>query len=212
MFWLGETDNLIIMETKKVYVVTSGDYSDYHIVGIFDSREKAEEYINHSANSDLNEIEEYNLNELPDKSEKVFKLESEFDVIDFKVIGYGPESILYKDLMCRADNCGFGPRNVVVLFVCADTRERAIKIASERLRQVKVKEHFRYPLLRRPIGVRCNDYKKQIYPFVHYHTGEVVLPYYFSLIPGSIPQDLSPYVKVITMEELEERCKKERKK
>ena len=48
------------METKKVYVVTSGEYSDYHIVGIFDSREKAEEYINHSTYSDLNDVEEYN--------------------------------------------------------------------------------------------------------------------------------------------------------
>lgn len=197
------------METKKVYVVTSGDFSDYQIVGIFDSREKAEEYINYSANSDLNEIEEYNLNELPDKSEKVFALRSEFDVINFEVIGYGSDPNHYQDLMCRVGDAGWGPRNVVVFYVCADTRERAIKIASERLRQVKAEEHFRYPLLRRSIGVRCNDYKKQIYPFVHYHTGEVVLPHNCTLVSYTVPQDLEPHVKVITMEELEERYKKE---
>lgn len=198
------------MGTKKVYVVTSGEYSDYGIEGIFDSREKAEEYINHSADSDLNDVTEWVLNELmPDKSEKVFKLRSEFDVISFKVIGYGSEPIHYKDLMCRVDSDGWIPSNDVIFYICADTRERAIKIASERLRQVKAEEHFRYPLLRRSIGVKSNDYKKQIYPFVHYHTGEVVLPKYYSLIPGSIPKDLEPHVKVITMEELVARYKKE---
>ena len=198
------------METKKVYVVTSGEYSDYGIEGIFDSREKAEEYINHSASTELNDIEEYNLNELkPDKSEKVFKLRSKFDEIDFHITGYGPDAAHYKDLMCRADSGGWIPSNDVIFYICADTRERAIKIASERLRQVKAEEHFRYPLLRRSIGVKSNDYKKQIYPFVHYHTGEVVLPKYYSLVPGSIPKDLEPHVKVITMEELAARYKKE---
>ena len=198
------------METKKVYVVTVGDYSDYHIKGIFDSREKAEEYINHSASSELNDIEEYNLNELKsDKGEKVFKLRSKFDEIDFHITGYGPDAAHYKDLMCRADSDGWIPNNDVIFYICADTRGRAIKIASERLRQVKAEEHFRYPLLRRSIGVKSNDYKKLIYPFVHYHTGEVVLPSYYSLIPGSIPKDLESHVKVITMEELVARYKKE---
>lgn len=198
------------METKKVYVVTAGDYSDYHIKGVFDSHEMAEEYINHSASTELNDIEEYNLNELkPDKGKKVFKLRSKFDEIDFRITGYGPDAAHYKDLMCRVDADGWIPSNDVIFYICADTRDRAIKIASERLRQVKAEEHFRYPLLRRSIGVKSNDYKKQIYPFVHYHTGEVVLPSYYSLISGSIPKDLEPHVKVITMEELVARYKKE---
>lgn len=197
------------MEIKKVYVVTAGDYSDYHIKGIFDSREKAEEYINHSTDCELNDIEEYNLNEPPDKSEKVFKLRSEFDEIDFEIIGYGPAPNHYKDLMCRVGDVGWGPRNAVVFHVCADTRERAIKIASERLRQVKAEEHFRYPLLRRSISVKYNGYEQQIYPFVHYHTGEVVLPSDCTLVSYTVPKDLAPHVKVITMEELEARYKKE---
>lgn len=196
-------------ETKKVYVVTAGDYSDYHIKGIFDSREKAEEYINHSADSDLNDIEEYNLNEPPDKSEKVFMLRSEFDEIDFEVIGYGAHPNHYKDLMCRVGDSGRGPFHVVVFYVCTDTRERAIKIASERLRQVKAEEHFRYPLLRRAISVKYDGYQEQVYPFVHYHTGEVVLPHNCTLVSYTVPKDLKPHVKVITMEELEARYKKE---
>ena len=126
------------MANKIIYVVTVGDYSDYHIKGIFDSREKAEEYINHSASTELNDIEEYNLNELkPDKGEKMFKLRSKFDEIDFRITGYGPNAAHYKDLMCRAESGGWIPSNDVIFYICADTRERAIKIASERLRQVK---------------------------------------------------------------------------
>lgn len=198
------------METKKVYVVTAGDYSDYHIEGIFDSREKAEEYINHSANTGLNGVDEWVLNELkPDKGEKIFTLRSEFDEIDFEVIGYKAAPNHYKDLMCRADSNGWIPRNDVIFYICADTRERAIKIASERLRQVKAEEHFRYPLLRRSIGVKYNGYEQQIYPFVHYHTGEVVLPSNCTLVSYTVPKDLEPHVKVITMEELVARYKKE---
>lgn len=198
------------METKKVYVVTAGDYSDYHIKGIFDSREKAEEYINHSASTKLNDIEEYNLNELkPDKSEKLFKLRSKFDEIDFHITGYGPDKAHYKDLMCRVDSDGWIPRNDVIFYICADTRERAIKIASERLRQVKAEEHFRYPLLRRAIMAKKFNSRIDLYPFVHYHTGEVVLPSNCTLVSYTVPKDLEPHVKVITMEELVERYKKE---
>lgn len=32
-------------EKKKVYMVTSGEYSDYHVCGIFSTLEKAEQYI-----------------------------------------------------------------------------------------------------------------------------------------------------------------------
>ena len=197
------------METKKVYVVTAGDYSDYHIAGIFDSREKAEEYINYSTYSDLNDIEEYNLNEPPDKREKIFEIRSDFENIDCKIVGDSSEPMMYKDLM-HIMNFGLGDRKQYIYFyICADTRERAIKIASERLRQVKAEEHFRFPMLRRLVGFRYYDSKVVEFPYIHYHTGEVVLPSNYSLIPGSIPKDLEPHVKVITMEELEARYKKE---
>lgn len=32
-------------EAKKVYVVTDGDYSDYHICAVFDSEQAAQDYI-----------------------------------------------------------------------------------------------------------------------------------------------------------------------
>ncbi|MBO5080351.1 MAG: hypothetical protein J6B82_05665 [Bacteroidaceae bacterium] len=197
------------METKKVYAVTSGEYSDYHIKGIFDSREKAEEYINYSTYSDLNDIEEYNLNEPPDKGEKIFEIRSDFENIDCKIVGDSPEPMMYKDLM-HIMNFGLGDRKQYIYFyICADTRDRAIKIASERLRQVKAEEHFRFPMLRRLVGLRYYDSKVVEFPYIHYHTGEIVLPEGYTLGTITVPKDLEPHVKVITMEELAARYKKE---
>ena len=197
------------METKKVYVVTAGEYSDYHIVGIFDSREKAEEYINYSTYSDLNDIEEYNLNEPPDKREKIFEIRSDFENIDCKIAGYSSTPMMYKDLM-HIMNFGLGDRKQYIYFyICADTRDRAIKIASERLRQVKAEEHFRFPMLRRLVGFRYYDTTVVKFPYIHYHTGEIFLPEGYTLGTITVPKDLEPHVKVITMEELVARYKKE---
>lgn len=191
------------MKENKAYVVTAGKYSDYRIEGIFSSREKAEEYINHSTNKDLNGIDEWILDEKkPDKGEKIFKVTSSFDKIDFHVSGIEHYSIEYKDLMHyyidrnRNHNINF--------YIYTNTRDRAIKIASERLRQVKAEEHFRYPLLRRP----CYEYyTNQIYPTIHYHTGEIVWEKGCNHKFNDIPEDLKPKLKVVTMEELKERYK-----
>ena len=76
------------MKENKVYVVTAGEYSDYRIEGVFSSREKAEEYINHSTNPDLNGIDEWVPDEKkPAKGEKMFEVTSAFDKIDFHVSG-----------------------------------------------------------------------------------------------------------------------------
>ena len=44
----------------KVYIVTEGEYSDYHVCGVFTSREKAEKFRDTFCCNDT--IEEYNLN------------------------------------------------------------------------------------------------------------------------------------------------------
>lgn len=50
---------------KKIYVVTSGEYSDYHIEGIFDSNELAESFMEAFAPDKYNEpmcVNEWDLN------------------------------------------------------------------------------------------------------------------------------------------------------
>lgn len=45
----------------KVYIVTSGDYSDYHIERVFQSKEKAEAYV--KARNNIPKIETYELSD-----------------------------------------------------------------------------------------------------------------------------------------------------
>mgnify|MGYP007012632358 CR=1 FL=1 len=46
---------------KKIYIVTEGEYSDYHICAVFATREKAEEYVQ-SKGTDY-KIKEHDLDE-----------------------------------------------------------------------------------------------------------------------------------------------------
>lgn len=46
---------------RKVFVVTTGSYSDYGIDCIFSSKEKAQEYIDLFPSNEYNDIEEYTL-------------------------------------------------------------------------------------------------------------------------------------------------------
>lgn len=50
----------------RVYVVTSGSYSDYGIVGIFSTKEKAEEFMGGRPDK-FNGINEYDVDSLPPK-------------------------------------------------------------------------------------------------------------------------------------------------
>lgn len=191
------------MKENKVYVVTAGEYSDYRIEGVFSSREKAEEYINHSTNPYLNGIDEWVLDEKkPDKGEKIFAVTSAFDKIDFHVSGREYYPIEYKDLIKYYIK--WDKSHNIYFYIYTDTRERAIKIASERLRQVKAEEYFRYPLLRRP---STTSYGREEFPLIHYHTGEIILEEDSMMVIENIPEYLKPKLKVVTMEELKERYK-----
>ena len=191
------------MKENKAYVVTAGEYSDYRIEGVFSSREKAEEYINNSTNMTLNGIDEWILDEKkPDKREKIFSVISDFDKIDFHVYGREYYPIEYKDLMQYYIK--WDKSHNIRFYIYTDTRERAIKIASERLRQVKAEEHSRYPILRRPATTICGQEK---FPFTHYHTGEIILEEDSKRAIENIPADYRSKLKVVTMEELKERYK-----
>ena len=46
---------------KTIYIVTRGDYSDYHIEGAFSTMEKAQAYIDAYTGSYINEVEVYTI-------------------------------------------------------------------------------------------------------------------------------------------------------
>ena len=60
---------------SKVYIVTSGEYSDYHIDAVFTEREKAEQYcaVNNKCGeySDFHNIEEYDVDKANDSKTEV---------------------------------------------------------------------------------------------------------------------------------------------
>lgn len=57
---------------KTVYVLTSGEYSDYHISGVFSTKKKAERFIlnNPTGSYDRYDIEEWELDERQDDTTK----------------------------------------------------------------------------------------------------------------------------------------------
>jgi len=64
------------MAGKTIFVITTGDYSDYHIVALFSTKEKAEEYIawaDKSARDFTGEIEEWELDGTNDNVRDAFK-------------------------------------------------------------------------------------------------------------------------------------------
>ena len=55
-----------------LYVVTEGSYSDYHIIGIYSTKEKAEKVkLYHSTLYETPDIEEYEMDDIPEDIEDV---------------------------------------------------------------------------------------------------------------------------------------------
>jgi hypothetical protein len=50
---------------NNVWIVTEGDYSDYHICGVFSSEEKAREFINAPSHATEYGIEQWDIDSLP---------------------------------------------------------------------------------------------------------------------------------------------------
>ena len=92
-------------DPKKAYIVTSGDYSDYHIVAVFTDHEKAEHFLGvynsstHWASSQA-EIEEYTIgDDAVDVSTKEVLVELSMFPTDDAVITYH----LGENVFCRLD-------------------------------------------------------------------------------------------------------------
>ena len=107
---------------KIVYVVTIGEYSDYRIHSMWDSKEKAQEIkelLDHS-----NDVEVYELNKFPD-DEVVnwrFTFDSKGNCIKSEIDSYGYEQIDEDDL-----------GNLQIDFSTKTfNKEKALKIATDK--------------------------------------------------------------------------------
>ena len=180
-------------EEKKVYIVTSGYYSDYHIVAVFDSKEKAEEYVDSSPQYDIHEPEEWTLNgEQPDRSEHLFCVRSSFTDINPVITSPLPLEE-YCDFLKDAIHYNGSD---IYLHIASDSREKALKIAAERIRQVKAEEHWKYPLLRRLVITQSFPYGKMNFPTYDFLTGDIILEEDQDLIKEAYPEGLEHSIKV----------------
>ena len=115
------------MEPMKVFIVSSGSYSDYHILGIYSTREKAEHAKKLYASD--NEIEEFNLDEIPNVPPGLFlygvHMNKNGDVKEAKITYAADEYLEWHPFS------GYG-EPVVCFNVFAEDEAHAIKIANEK--------------------------------------------------------------------------------
>lgn len=128
------------MNAKKIYIVTAGCYSDYSIEAVFTTQDKANDYIQQHG-TDYN-IEEYELDEEVTKQVQVWRVEFKFN-IDTKELSecvtcYKAEE--YRDT-CRVIRY-LHSENLFLIYVDADSMDRAVKIASERFAAIKSNDYI----------------------------------------------------------------------
>ena len=139
---------------KKIYIVTSGEYSDYHIDAVFSTKELAEDYIQHNGTD--YRIEECNLDEEIDRNTKLWRVEFDIKDGEFKeayVMGCAED-----DFRDTCEVSGDSDCQRIHFFVATETMNKAVKIASERFAAVKANEYI-WQRLTRPYGM-CYGWNK----------------------------------------------------
>ena len=155
---------------NKVYILTYGDYSDYSICAVFSTRDKAEDYIQQHGNTFR--IEEHLLDEAVEQSE-IWGVE--IGILSHKIRQCESCSDSWSN--GRVDKFRiFNPvfQNSewsVKMFLRADSMNRAIKVANERVAQIVANKDIFYAsafnkVERGMFGLRD-------YPWVDYNTGKI---------------------------------------
>ena len=181
-------------DENKVFVVTSGEYSDYRIERVFSTRKKALEYLD--TKDDGYTLEVFDLDEPIERNTHVYKISFELDkkkVWNVSIVW----DKRYKD-MIHIGSRYFNNRNTLDIYVESDSRKRALKIASERYGAIIAGEQTMYPYLR--VGV-LRHYSSSIYPaFFDFNTGEMVL-----FDREELAVELPAFIKVRRAEPLKKR-------
>jgi hypothetical protein len=120
---------------KYTYIVTSGEYSDYRINAVFDTKQLAEKYISSfkSSGYDSPEIEVHNLNPYKEEITKGYfaffvrmTKEGECKDVHISTSSYGFDN----------PNAGFDVNDNMYVHVFAKDEKHAIKITNEKRTQL----------------------------------------------------------------------------
>lgn len=140
-----------VLKAMKIYVVTSGEYSDYGICAMFSSREKADRYMEalpNSGYSGYNEVEEWDLDAMPDPIERGLKsyevqIRRNGEVVSVKGTNYQEQherrEIYWSENEWIKDDRGYSQwvpverhRHLARIVLWAENEQGAVKIANER--------------------------------------------------------------------------------
>ena len=137
----------------KVYVVTSGSYSDYGINCIFSSRERAEQYIKVTANGydEFNSIREWDVDKHVQESRKPFRFYEQSCSLDTRkndeggfyylddphCLGMSYEKVEGTSFLEKRDNYHNLPTYYATFVVWAEDVEHANKIIQDKWAQHK---------------------------------------------------------------------------
>lgn len=171
-------------DENKVFVITSGEYSDYHIDRVFSTRRKANDYLDTKDNS--YRLEVYDMDESFESKTELYCITFRFDqkkVEDVQLCCVGRK----KDLI-RARRTYSG-ESMLDIYVESDSRKRALKVASERYGAIIAGEQTMYPYLR--VGLIATYGCKTEPAFFDFNTGELVL-----MPHQDLPADLPAFIKV----------------
>ena len=124
----------------KIYVITKGSYSDYHICAVTEEEEKAEQLKRlFSISYDWANIEEYDTEEFAfiKKDEKCFevlKIKGNIEVKEKNLDYYEMDNEVYTYWKRRPNDAGIGTT------VLAKDEEHAIKIAQDRFAEYEAEQ------------------------------------------------------------------------
>ena len=167
---------------EKVYIVTSGEYSDYTIEAVFSTRKKAEEYVD--AHGSDYRVEEYPVDDAEvKKNESIWLVSVNWETGNADSANPDSFSDYNTDKIDTVQYDKSYGGSYLTFVLMSDSMERATKVASERFMQVKALHKVKFPLLRKECVIE-DSYIGKIYPFYDYNTGRIVLNQYMRLAPG----------------------------
>ena len=155
-------------EKKQIFIITTGEYSDYTIDRVFSTRQKAVEYLD--TQDDNYRLEVFDLDEPIERNTHIYEISFELDKKKVWNVRIACDK-RFKDLI-QIGMRYFNNMKTLDIYVESDSRKRALKIASERYGAIIAGEQTMYPYLR--VGV-LRHYDNMRPAFFDFNTGELVL-------------------------------------
>lgn len=178
---------------QQIFIITTGEYSDYSIDRVFSTRQKAVEYLD--TQDDDYRLEVFDLDEPIERRTQLYKISFELDKKKvWRVSTYYDKRL--KDLIHIGERY-FNNVKTLDIYIESDSRKRALKIASERYGAIIAGEQTMYPYLR--VGV-LRHYGNMKPAFFDFNTGELVL-----IDDHQLAVELPAFIKVRRAEPLKKR-------